>query len=282
MNQLPTAAAAVIALAYLAGGIVLVVSAAGAVADLLRGRRKRAAAAPVDDHARRRAAAVMAQVAGRVAVVPPEVEVVPVLGVPIAGDHHGVGTGGLAVTRLRLWGPITVIYAEAALTSLSEAALESLTAHELAHVIHHRTRRARIARGAWLLCYLTMVLLGASVVAAAGFVAPRLAAAPAMLATAGSALGFLGVGAAFRRREELEADMFAIDLTRDLEAAAELMDLYSHLTRPQPRSLTLRMGMRLERLLFATHPEPPARLAAMRARLARDLELTAQDATEVE
>lgn len=51
---------------------------------------------------------------------------------------------------------------------------------------------------------------------------PQLAG-PAMLATMTIAVAFLGLRVAFDRREEIAADLFAISLTRDLAAAAELM-----------------------------------------------------------
>ncbi len=72
---------------------------------------------------------------------------------------------------------------------------------------------------------------------------------------------------AFDRREEI-ADLFSVDLTRDLDAAAELMRFYEdNVARPLPDGGLGRVWARLERRWFATHPEPQARLAAMRRHL---------------
>lgn len=43
-----------------------------------------------------------------------------------------------------------------------------------------------------------------------------------------AAVAFLALQVAFDRREEIAADRFAVDLTRDLEAAAELMRFYEN------------------------------------------------------
>lgn len=106
---------------------------------------------------------------------------------------------------------------------------------------------------------------GGSLTVTALAAAPQLAG-PAMLATMTAAVAFLGLRVAFDRREEIAADLFAVDLTRDLDAAAELMRFYEKsLARPTPDGGPA--WSRLERRWFATHPEPQARLAAMRRRL---------------
>ena len=79
----------------------------------------------------------------------------------------------------------------------------------------------------------------------------------------------LGLQVAFDRREEIAADLFAVELTHDLDAAAELMRfLDEHVTRPLPAGRFARAVTCLERRWFATHPPALARLAAMRRRLA--------------
>ncbi len=137
---------------------------------------------------------------------------------------------------------------------------------ELAHVIR-RDRTSAAARYAWLLGYLVLVLAGGGLTVTALATAPQLAG-PAMLATMTAAVAFLGLRVAFDRREEIAADLFAVDLTRDLDAAAELMRLYEdNVARPLPDRGLGRAWARLERRWFATHPEPQARLAAMRRHL---------------
>lgn len=137
---------------------------------------------------------------------------------------------------------------------------------ELAHVIR-RDRTSAAARYAWVLGYLVLVLTGAGLTVTAVVAAPQLAG-PAMLATMTAAVAFLALRVAFDRREEIAADLFAVDLTRDLDAAAELMRFYEdNVVRPLPAGVLGRAWAHLERRWFATHPEPQARLAAMRRRL---------------
>jgi len=137
---------------------------------------------------------------------------------------------------------------------------------ELAHVIR-RARTSAAARYAWVLGYLVLVLAGAGLTVTAVVAAPQLAG-PAMLATMTAAVAFLGLRVAFDRREEIAADLFAVDLTRDLDAAAELMRFYEdNVVRPLPAGVLGRAWARLERRWFATHPEPQVRLAAMRRHL---------------
>ncbi|GAB6986812.1 hypothetical protein JCM10369A_33370 [Nocardioides pyridinolyticus] len=135
---------------------------------------------------------------------------------------------------------------------------------ELGHVIR-RERSSAAARYSWLVGYLLLVLAGAGLTAAALAASPQLAG-PSLLATMSAAVAFLGLRFTFDRREEAAADLFAIDLTRDLDAAAELMRFYEKsLARPTPDGGPA--WSPLERRWFATHPEPQARLAAMRRRL---------------
>ncbi|QWF22331.1 hypothetical protein KM427_00825 [Nocardioides sp. LMS-CY] len=92
------------------------------------------------------------------------------LGAPTGDDARPVGDGGLAVTRFRAGRP-TVVFAQAALTGLSPAAVQSLAAHELAHVIR-RERSSAAARYGWLVGYLALVLTGAGLTVAALVAAP--------------------------------------------------------------------------------------------------------------
>lgn len=125
-----------------------------------------------------------------------------------------------------------------------------------------------MARYAWLLDYLGLVLAGLALTGSALAATPQLAG-PAMLATMAAAVAFLGIQVAFDRREEIAADLFAIDLTRDLDAATELMRFYEdNLARPLPARGLGHAWALLDRRCFATHPEPQARLAAMRRQLA--------------
>lgn len=119
--------------------------------------------------------------------------------------------------------------------------LESLAAHELGHVVHHRTRASKIAPYAWLTAYLLIAGSGLALMAVALLTGSQNLAGPAVCATAAAGFALLALQTAFARREELGADLFAIDTTRDLAAAEELMD---HVGEPLPtgrvrRALTL-------------------------------------------
>ena len=256
-----------VAITYLAGAILLVAALAKVLLTWSPGQRTRRAAAPVDDAAlQQRAVTAMAAVAQLANVAAPATDVVAVLGAPTGAPERGVGDGGLAVTRFRAGRP-TVVFAQAALTGLSPAAVQSLAAHELAHVLR-RAQSSTLGRYAWLLGYLMLVLAGLALTVTALAAAPQLAG-PAMLATMAAAVAFLGLQVAFDRREEIAADLFAIDLTRDLDAATELMRFYeTNLSRPPPARGLGRAWALLERRWFVTHPEPRRRLAAMRQHLA--------------
>lgn len=220
------------------------------------------------DDLRQLATTAMTAVASSAGVTAPAVDVVAVLGVPIANSGEPVaGDGGLAVTRFRVGRPPTVVFASAALTGLSPAAVRSLAAHELAHVIR-RERSSPAARFAWLGGYLLLMVAGASVSVIGLAMSPQLGGL-ALMATLATAVAFLALQVAFDRREEIAADLFAVELTLDLDAAAELMRfLDEHVTRPLPAGRFARAVTCLERRWFATHPPALARLAAMRRRLA--------------
>lgn len=198
----------------------------------------------VDDLARRRN------------LPPPTVTVLPILGRPASGGSAGqVGTGGLGLTRLHAGGRATIVLAAAA-ADLSEAARDALLAHELAHV------ERRDARRIMLMYYVCLSALIAAVV-----IVTAVAASSSM---AVALAGFLGLFlftmvAVMSRREETAADLYAIELTRNLDAAEELMDVYIQARKDGPRRSRLRAFA--EDRVWATHPEPEARLDAMRRHL---------------
>ncbi|MGK2875311.1 MAG: hypothetical protein ACSLEW_06675 [Nocardioides sp.] len=118
----------VVAIAYL-GGAVLVVA---ALAKVLVGRLAHPPRPePVDQALQQRAAAAMAAVAELANIAAPVTDVVAILGAPTGDADRVVGDGGLAVTRFRAGHPATVVFARAALTGLSCAAVQSLAAHDL-------------------------------------------------------------------------------------------------------------------------------------------------------
>ena len=255
----------IVAIAYLAGAFLVITALAKVLGAGATSWRTRRHPEPVDAALPDQAAAAMAAVAALANVTPPATDVVAYLGAPTGDDARPVGDGGLAVTRFRAGHP-TVVFAQAALTSLSPAAVQSLAAHELAHVIR-REQSSAAARYGWLVGYLALVLAGSALTVAALVAAPRLAG-PALLATMSAAVAFLALQVAFDRREEIAADRFAVDLTRDLEAAAELMRFYeTYVAKPLPAGALARGWAQLERRWFATHPDPRARLAAMRRHL---------------
>lgn len=203
---------ALVVLAYVGGGVLVLVSAARVALTWSAGRRARRRPGAVDPALQQHAAAAMRTVAQLANVDPPRTQVVAVLGASRSMGDVIVGDGGLAVTRLLPRQPATVVFAQAALTDLTPAALRSLAAHELAHVIGRA--RGSAARYAWLLGYLLLMLIGLVLSVAALVAAPRLAG-PAMLATMLAAVAFLALQVAFDRREEIAADRFSITLTRD-------------------------------------------------------------------
>jgi Zn-dependent protease with chaperone function len=109
---------------------------------------------------------------------------------------------------------------------------------------------------AWPVC--CFVLAGAIVWLAAAVALPV-----ALVGGATLMLVFLAGYAASSRREETAADLYAIDLTGNLAAAAELMDVYVEMREAgRPRG-----QVRSFLDVWATHPEPEKRLAAMRRRI---------------
>jgi len=76
-----------------------------------------------------------------------------------------------------------------------------------------------------------------------------------------AAVAFLGLSVAFDRREETPADLFAVDLTRDLDARFELMRFYvdALLIRPDgciAWALPYRAGPRRHLLVRALGSQP--------------------------
>lgn len=131
-----------LSIAYLGGAVLMLVALAKVLLAWSSSWRPGADAHPayrtapggrgdIDD-LRQLAATAMTAVASSAGVTAPAVDVVAVLGVPIANSAEPVtGDGGLAVTRFRVGRPPTVVFASAALTGLSPAAVRSLAAHDL-------------------------------------------------------------------------------------------------------------------------------------------------------
>jgi Zn-dependent protease with chaperone function len=228
-------------------------------------RSRRLDPEPVDEQLRERAAAAVEQVSRRAGVAAPAVLVVPLLGRPFPGQQRrSVGTGGLAVTRFTPGQPISIVFARAALTEVSRRALDHLVAHELGHVIRYRTRIGRVRHYAWSIGFLAVTLPMAAWVVATQ-------SGALLAATATVALGYMVLRAVWQRREEGEADLFAIALTVDLNGCAELMTFYEQNMRDEPLpDGRLRRGLAIiDRRWLATHPEPHQRLQVMRDHLAR-------------
>ncbi|GAA0978950.1 Protease HtpX [Nocardioides aquaticus] len=263
------AALILLTVAYLGGAVLLLVALAKVLlAWATSWRPAKDDDDPGDiDGLRQLAATAMAAVASRASVAAPAVDVVAVLGAPLANSGGPVtGDGGLAVTRFRVGRPPTVVFATPALTGLSPAAVHSLAAHELAHVIR-REHGSAAGRYVWLVGYLVLMVAGAGLSVTALATSPQLGGL-ALMATLATAVMFLGLQVAFDRREEIAADLFAAELTHDLEAAAELMRfLDEYVTRPLLDGRSARAVTRLDRRWFATHPPATARLAAMRSHL---------------
>ena len=134
----------VVAIAYLGGAVLMVAALVKVLVTWTDGWCTRCSAGSVDEALQHRAAMAMVAVAELANVAAPPTDVVAILGVSTGDAEHLVGDGGLAVTRFRPGRPATVVFARAAITGLSCAALQSLAAHELAHVIR-RTRASAAA-----------------------------------------------------------------------------------------------------------------------------------------
>lgn len=255
----------VVLLATLACLVIMTVGVGKILSDLIGELRQyRVRPGPREEQLRGRAGAAVDRIARRAGTPSTPVVVRPLLGRPFPGaQHRAVGTGGLAVTRFIPGRPVTVEFAAAALTDLSDDALDSLVAHEMAHVIRYRTRSGRLRHYAWPAAFLAVSLPLVVWVA--------VTQSGAVLALVGMAsLAYLLFRTFWQRREELAADRFAIELTQDLPAAAELMGFYEqNMDMPLPPGRLRRRAASVTRRGLATHPEPQQRLAAMRAYLAR-------------
>src|SRR3546814_3402348 len=106
----------VVAIAYLGGAVLVVAALAKVMLAWWQGWRPRRVAEPVDQALQQRATAAMAAVAERANVAAPATDVVSILGTPTDDADHVVGDGGLAVTRFRAGHPVTVVFAQIALT----------------------------------------------------------------------------------------------------------------------------------------------------------------------
>lgn len=187
---------------------------------------------PADPELASAAQAQIASLAQRRGLRVPAVTVVSILGRPQSADRADVvGTGGLAVIRLHRRRRQATVLLAAAAASLSAPAREILLAHELAHFErYYSSWRVQAMFYAWPAC--SIAVAGAALWAA---VAISTSVAFGLAGLLGLLL--LTAYAATSRREETAADLYAIDLTGDPEAAAELMDVYV-----QDRAATRRRG----------------------------------------
>ena len=249
----------------LAGLVLMGVGVVKILSDLLLElRARRLQPEPAAEELLVRAAATVERISRRAGVVAPAVVMVALLGRPFQGpQRRSVGTGGLAVTRFTPRRPISIVFARAALTDLSRAALDNLVAHDLGHVIRYRTRTGRVRHYAWAIGFLLVTLS-----MAAWMVATQSGAM--LVATGAVALAYLVLRTFWQRRAEVVADLFAIALTTDLAGTEELMRYYEEnmLDEPLPEGRLRRALALLERRWLATHPEPQLRLQAMRHHLA--------------
>lgn len=159
--------------------------------------------------------------------------------------------------------------------TLSQAGLEHLLAHELGHLVLHRSRWARTWN--WLAAgfiVLAAVLLAASVVVVSAFkddsLLPQMAAVSLVLVL-GAAVMLMAYA---NRQHEIECDLFAVRLQGHLEGASDHMEHYARLKE--------KAGYRERRMdrLIASHPDPHDRLQRMTDSLAeRDRSNAAADKT---
>ena len=258
-------AATLVVIVTVAGLVCVGVAVTAVLNQLLRElRTRRRSPEPLDEQLCGRAAAAVERMCQRAGVAAPTAVVVPLLGRPFPGAQPRLGTGGLAVTRFRPGRPVGVVFARAALTELSDPALDNLVGHELAHVIRYRTLAGRARHYGWVLGFVLVQLAIATWMVAARSGAVLAAAGPVTLI-------YLAVRLFRQRREELAADRYAIELTADLAGAEELMGFYDQHMRDRParRGRLRRAAVSLGRRGLATHPEPQLRLAVMRGHRAQ-------------
>lgn len=183
---------------------------------------------------------------------PVVVTVVPILGRPTPSSAAGLGTGGPAVTRFRINQPASILLASGA-GVLSRAGLQSLLAHELAHAAAYASRRSVLRHYAAVVPFFLTVPLMI-------WVALAVSISVALPVAALAATVLLAWWTSLSRRQEIAADLYAIDLTGDLDGATELMDLYISARTEKRHDIRL---VRTFEAYFETHPSPEARLAIM-------------------
>ena len=251
------AALILLTIASLGGAVLMLVTLAKVLLAWSTSWRPDKDADPRDiDALRQLAAAAMAAVASRASVAAPAVHVVAVLGVPLANS------GGTSDWRWRP-GRHAVPRRLPAHRGVRDRCADRTESRRgappgrpRAHVIR-RERSSAAGRYVWLAAYLVLMAAGAGLSVTALATSPQLGGL-ALMSTLATAVAFLGLQVAFDRREEIAADLFAAELTHDLDAAAELMRfLDEHVTRPLPDGCLARAVARLERRWFATHPPAP-------------------------
>lgn len=174
------------------------------------------------------------------------------------------GAGSRVAADVRGIGPGARIRVSSALLALPEDEIAFAVAHEIAHhVLGHLLQDAALALGIWLVALLAAQKIGARI---AQSFAPRLgfssltdvASAPLLAAIL---MGVMAVCSplenALARHEEHEADVFALELTRNGKAAAQLL-ARSHTRLSNPR----REG--LIQILRHGHPALADRIAFAR------------------
>ncbi|MGY2872841.1 Zn-dependent protease with chaperone function [Marmoricola sp. URHA0025 HA25] len=122
------------------------------------------------------------------------------------------------MTRFRLNEPATILLASGA-GVVSRVGLDSLLAHELAYAVTYATGRSVLRHYAVVVPFFVMIPLMIGVARAASVSV----ALPVASLTAAVVLAWWTY---LSRRQEIAADLYAIELTGDLAGAAELMDLY--------------------------------------------------------
>ncbi|MEJ7831464.1 MAG: M48 family metalloprotease [Nocardioides sp.] len=147
---------------------------------------------------------------------------------------------------------------------MTDRALEHLVAHELAHVAYLRSPVGRVRQA---LIGAVIVLMGLALTLAAGLnLASMIRRGSPWPEGVGFGLVLAGVlGLAwlvFLRHQEVKADVFAIRLVPDLDAAAQLF-------RHEAGAEALRRRRHPLVGMLAMHPEPRLRLASMADALAR-------------
>jgi hypothetical protein len=185
-----------------------------------------------------------------------DVTVVPILGRPAPASVAGLGTGGPAMTRFRLNQPASIMLASGARGPEPGRAWPACSP-TLAHAATYATRRSVLRHYAVAVPFFVTipVMIWVARAASVSVALPVAALAAALV---------LAWWTWLSRRQEIAADLYAIELTGDLAGAAELMDLY---VSARPKNARLRSLIRALEGYFETHPAPETRLEAMRRHL---------------